>query len=79
MHFNLTQYHDRRSSETTEFHQFYQPESQHQAPATIQHDVNMHPVMDYAGLSSSSYEETKTEWMILTMTLMLDIKGSRNN
>jgi hypothetical protein len=71
MHCNLTQYHDRRSSETTEFPQFYQPESQHQAPATIQHDVDMHPVMGYAGFSSSSYEDTKTEGMIPTMTLML--------
>ena len=67
MNFYLTQYHDRRSSETTEFPQFYQPE----APPTIQHDVNMHPVMDYAGFSSSSYEETKTEGMILTMNIIL--------
>lgn len=43
----------------TEFPQFYQPESQHQAPATIQQDVNMHPVMDYAGFSSSSYEDSE--------------------
>ena len=60
----------------TEFPQFYQPGSQHQAPATIQQDVNMHPVIDYASFSSSTYEDIEDDADSDSFISSLFIKGS---